>query len=226
MSKYNLQHEVSMKHGGIVFKNQRNYYHRLSPDGYIVLSVKNENNAPTTELNNIVSFLNKYFRVTYETKAKEKCTDMTLPRYLQELDKTCFNKIVFKYGLSHEKYMHYWIYWLANHSELFITDNSNNKYPVVSLKTSNDIDSNMFWALVYVHNEYSIKCLSDLQKEIKNKNNCNTYHKSLSAILPYLVKYTNNDEFKNRVYHDSTPDDARLYRENEILMRRISKLEN
>lgn len=37
---------------------------------------------------------------------------------------------------------------------------------------------------------------------------------------------TNNNNFKNRVSHDSTPDDARLYRENEILMRRIAKLEN
>ena len=227
MSKYNLQHETYMHHSDITHKYQHNFYHRLSPDGYVVLFIKNEKNAPTkTELNNIVSYLNQYFKVTYETQAREKCTDMNKPSYLRQMDKKCFNKIIYKYGLSYEKYMHYWLLWLANHKELFITDNSNNKYPVVSLKSTDDIDSGMFWALVSMHNEYSTKCLSDLEKNIKDKNNCNLYHNSLSAMLPYLVKYSNNDKFKRRMYHDSTPDDAKLYRENEIIMRRIAQLED
>ena len=227
MSKYNLQHETYMHHAGITNKYEYNFYHRLAPEGYVVLSIKNEKNAPSkTELNNIVSYLNKYFKVTYETKAREKCTDMGQPSYLRQMDTKCFNKIISKYDLSYDKYRHYWIFWLARHKEFFITDNSNNKYPVVSLKSTNDIDSGMFWALIAVHNEFSTKCLSDLQKNIKDSSNCNTYYESLGVILPYLVKYSNNDKFKRRVYHDSTPDDAKLFRENEILMRRIAQLKN
>ncbi len=227
MSKYNLQHETFMHYVGITSKYARNFYHRLAPEGYVILSIKNETNAPTeSELNNIVSYINQYFKVSYETKAREKCTDMSLPSYLRQRDRVCFNKIVSKYGLTYEKYMHYQIFWLGDNEELFIIDNSNNKYPVVSLRRPNDIDSGMFWALITVHNQYSSKCLSDLQKSIKDKSNCNTYHKMLASILPYLVKYSNNEEFKRRIYHDSTPEDAKLYRENEILMRRIAELEN
>lgn len=227
MSKYNLQHEIFMHHVGITGKFTRNFYRRLAPEGYVVLSIKNEKNTPTeSELNNIVSYINRYFKVSYETKAREKCTDMSLPAYLRQMDRVCFNKIVSKYGLTYEKHMHYQIFWLGDNEELFIIDNSNNKYPVVSLRKPNDIDSGMFWAFITVHNEYSSKCLSDLQKSIKDKSNCNTYHKSLSSILPYIAKYSNNEKFKRRMYYDSTPEDAKLYRENEILMRRIAELEN